>query len=191
MTEPGFIASTMSLVQSSGASRFGISAVVMTMSMSGASSRNFSSCASRNSGLDGGGIAAGRGAVLLLFLEIEEDELGAHRFDLLGHFGAHVEGIGDRAQRGRGADGGKTRHAGADDQHLGRRHLARRGDLPGEEAAEVVARLDHRAVARDVGHRRQRVHLLRAADARHHVHRDDGGAPVLGALPSAPRSEAG
>ena len=53
MTEPGFIASTMSLVHSTGASRPGISAVVMTMSICGASSRNFFSCASRNSGLDG------------------------------------------------------------------------------------------------------------------------------------------
>ena len=52
MTEPGFIAATISSVQSSGASRFGISAVVMTMSISGANSRNLASCASRNSGLD-------------------------------------------------------------------------------------------------------------------------------------------
>jgi hypothetical protein len=34
-----------------------------------------------------------------LLLEVEIDELGAHRFDLLGHFGAHVEGVGDRAER--------------------------------------------------------------------------------------------
>ena len=53
MTEPGFIASTMSSVQSFGAGRPGISAVVMTMSISGASSRNFASCFSRNSGLEG------------------------------------------------------------------------------------------------------------------------------------------
>ncbi len=53
ITLPGFIAWTMSAVHSFGASRPGISAVVMTMSMSGASSRNFSSCFSRNSGLEG------------------------------------------------------------------------------------------------------------------------------------------
>jgi seryl-tRNA(Sec) selenium transferase len=63
---------------------------------------------------------------------------------------------------GRRADGGKTRDACADHQHLGRRHLAGGGHLAGKEAAEIVARLDHRAVAGDVGHRRQRVHLLRA-----------------------------
>ena len=50
---PGFIAATMSSVQSFGAGRPGISAVVMTISMSGASSRNLASCFSRNSGLDG------------------------------------------------------------------------------------------------------------------------------------------
>ena len=49
----GFIAATMSSVQSFGAGRPGISAVVMTMSISGASSRNLASCFSRNSGLDG------------------------------------------------------------------------------------------------------------------------------------------
>ncbi len=53
MTEPGFIDWTMSSVQSSGASRLGMSAVVITMSISGAISRNFLSCASRNSGLEG------------------------------------------------------------------------------------------------------------------------------------------
>ncbi|CUH98639.1 hypothetical protein PHA8399_00753 [Leisingera aquaemixtae] len=52
MTDPGFIAATMSASHSLGASRFGISAVVMTMSISGASSRNLASCASRNSGED-------------------------------------------------------------------------------------------------------------------------------------------
>ncbi len=54
MTEPGFIASTMSFVQSTGAARFGISAVQITMSISGASSRNFASCFSWNAGLLGG-----------------------------------------------------------------------------------------------------------------------------------------
>ena len=52
-TDPGFIAATMSASQSFGAGRPGISAVVMTMSISGASSRNFSSCFSRNSGDEG------------------------------------------------------------------------------------------------------------------------------------------
>jgi hypothetical protein len=94
-------------------------------------------------------------------------------------------------KRGRGADGGKACHTGADHQHLGRRHLARGGHLTGEEAAEIVARLDHGAVTGDVGHRRQRVHLLRAADARHHVHGDDRLAPLWRRPSSAFHSAAG
>ncbi|MPL99903.1 hypothetical protein SDC9_46124 [bioreactor metagenome] len=130
-------------------------------------------------GARGRGIATCRGAVLGLFLEIEIDEFGAHRFDLLGHFGTHVEGIGDRAKRGGRADRGQTRDAGADDQHLGRRHLARRRHLTGEEAAEVVRGLHHGAIARDVRHRAERVHLLRPRDPRHHVHRDEVRAGFL------------
>ncbi len=129
-------------------------------------------------GARGRRIAARRRAVGLGFGEVQVDELGAHGFDLLCHFGPHVERIGDRTQRGRGSDGGQTGHAGADDQHLGRGHLARRRHLSGEEAAKVVARLDHRAVTGDVGHGRQRVHFLRARNPRHHVHRDDGGAGI-------------
>ena len=52
ITEPGFMLATMSGVQSSGASRFGINAVVMTISISGAISRNFDNCAAENSGDD-------------------------------------------------------------------------------------------------------------------------------------------
>jgi hypothetical protein len=43
-------------------------------------------------------------------------------------------------------------------------------------------RLDHRAVAGDVGHGRKRVHLLGARDARHHVHRDGGDALLFSLL---------
>ena len=125
-------------------------------------------------GARGRGIAAGGGTVLRL-LEGEEDELRAHRLDLLGDFRPHVEGIGDGPQAGRRADRGEPGHAGSHHQHLGRRHLAGGGDLTGEEAAEMVAGLDHGAVTGDVGHRGERVHLLGARDARHHVHGHDGG----------------
>ena len=53
MTEPGFMIFTISSVHSFGAGRPGIRAVVMTMSISGASSRNLASCFSRNSGDEG------------------------------------------------------------------------------------------------------------------------------------------
>ena len=73
-----------------------------------------------------------------------------------------------------GADRGQPGDAGADDEHPRRRGLAGRGDLAGEHAAERVGRLDHRAVAGDVGHRGQHVHRLRAGDARHGVQRQAG-----------------
>ena len=123
-------------------------------------------------------VAAGGGAVLRP-LELEEHELGAHGFDLLGDLGAHVEGADDGAERDRGADGGEAGDAGAYHEHLGGRDLAGGGDLAGEEAAEVVAGLDDRPVAGDVRHRAQRVHLLGAADAGHHVHGDGGDALAL------------
>ncbi|MNX95537.1 hypothetical protein D3C86_1278150 [compost metagenome] len=130
----------------------------------------------------GGGITAGGCAVLALVGEIEIDEFGAHALDLFGHFRAHVEGIGDGAERGGRADGGKTGNASADDQHLGGRHLAGGGHLTGEEAAEIIAGLDDRAITGDVGHGGQGVHLLGAGNARHHVHGDDICALFLGLL---------
>src|SRR6185503_15859446 len=52
-----------------------------------------------------------------------------------------------------------------------------RGDLSAEEAPEMMRGLDHRAVARDIGHRGQRVELLGAREARHAVHREHGELP--------------
>jgi hypothetical protein len=129
----------------------------------------------------GRGIAAGRSRVLGL-LEFEEDELGAHRLDLLGDLGADVEGVDDGAERDRGADRREAGDAGANDEHLGGRHLAGGGHLAGEEAAEVVAGLDDRAVAGDVRHRGEGIHLLGAADARHHVHGERSDALCLQGL---------
>ncbi len=103
--------------------------------------------------------------------DLDGQELGAHRLHLIGGRGADVEGADDRAQALGGAERGQAGDAGADHQHLGRRHLAGGGDLPGEERPELLGRLDDRAVARDVGHRRQRVDLLGPADARDAVHR--------------------
>ena len=124
------------------------------------------------------GVTARFRAVLGFLGEIEIDEFGAHALDLLGDFRAHVEGVGDRAEGCGGADGRKTRDARAHDEDLRRRHLAGRRDLSGEEAAEIAARLDHRPVAGDIGHGGQGIHLLGARDARHHVHGDDGRAPI-------------
>ena len=82
------------------------------------------------------GVAAAAGAFLLV---VDLHELAAQRLHLVGHFGARVVGAHDGAQADGGADRRQARDAGADDEHLGRRHLARGGDLAGEEAAEVRA----------------------------------------------------
>ena len=107
------------------------------------------------------GVAAAAGA---FFLVVDLDEFAAQRHDLVGHLGARVVGAHDGAQVRRRADGRQAGDAGTGDEHLGRRHLARGGDLAVEEAAEGVGGLDHGAVAADAGHRGQRVHLLRAGE---------------------------
>ena len=135
------------------------------------------------------GISTRCGPVLHLGrIEFQEHEFRPHALDLLGHFGAHVKRIGDRAQRGRSANRGQPGHPGTNHQHLGRGHFARRGDLPGEEAPEIAARLDHRAIAGDIGHRGQRVHLLGPADPGHHVHGNHRRPRAPPPFSSAPRS---
>ena len=111
----------------------------------------------------------------------DAQELGAHRLDLLADLGPRVEGPDDRAQAAGRADRGEPGDPGADDEHLGRRDLAGRGDLAGEQRAELVGRLDHRAVAADVGHRREHVERLGARDAGHRVHRERGHARLRSA----------
>ena len=87
-----------------------------------------------------------------VLLEFQHQEFGAHGFDLFGDLGANVESADNRAKRSRGADGGKAGDAGADHQNFGRWYLAGGGDLAGEEPAELVAGLDHGAIAGDVRH---------------------------------------
>ena len=58
---------------------------------------------------------------------------------LLPHGRPRVERADDGAEAARGADRREPGDAGADDQHLARRHLAGGGDLAGEEAAESAA----------------------------------------------------
>jgi len=52
----------------------------------------------------------------------------------------------------------------------GRRHLARRGHLTGEEPAEPVGGLDYRAITGDVGHRGEHVQRLCPRNARYRIH---------------------
>ena len=117
------------------------------------------------------GIAADARALLDV---VDRDEFAPQGLDLVSDLGARVVGAHDGPQARRRPDGREAGDAGADDEHLRGRNLAGGGDLTGEEAAELVRSLDDRAVAADVGHRRQCVELLRARHARHAVHREDG-----------------
>src|SRR5690606_37936909 len=101
---------------------------------------------------------------------------GAHGVDLLGRRGGHVEGQHLRTEAARRADGGEPGDARADDEDGGGRRRARRGDLAGEHPAELGRRLDHGAVARDVGERAEHVERLGARDARDGVERERGDA---------------
>ncbi len=160
MTLPGFMLFTMSAVISLGAGLPGISAVVMMMShflrLLGVhlALRLLEALAHHL------GVAAAAGT---FFLVIDLDEFAAQRHDLVGHFGAGVVGAHDGAQAGGGADRGQAGHAGAGDEDLGRRNLARGRDLAVEEAAEGIGGLDDGAVAGDAGLGGQSIHLLGAA----------------------------
>ena len=175
ITLPDFIEATISSVISRGAGRPGISAVVMTMSTSGTCSAYIERRAAVEVLAHLPGVAVGAD---LRLAGRHGHVLTAQRADLLGHLRADVGRPHDRPQAARRADRRQARDAGAGDQHLRRRHLAGRGDLPGEEPAEGVRRLDHRPVAGDVGHRGQHVHRLRPGDPRDGVHRQRGDRPL-------------
>ena len=118
-------------------------------------------------GRRGGCVTAIAGAA---FIEVEEKELGPHRFNLLGNFGPHVERADNCTQRLSRTNGSQTGHARADNQHFGWGNFARCCDLTGEKAPEGISGLDHRPVSGNVCHRRQRIHFLGAGNPRHHFH---------------------
>ena len=96
--------------------------------------------------------------------------------NLFLHFKTGIKGAHDGAHALGGTDGRESGDAGADDQYLGRRHFTGGGDLTGKEAAEYTGRFNDGAIAGDVGHRAQGIHLLRARDTRHAVHGQHIGA---------------
>ena len=121
-------------------------------------------------------------------VEIELDETRAEALDLLGDGGPDIVGLHDRAQPSRRRDRLQAGDAGADHEH------ARGGDGAGgghhqrEHLREFARGQQHRPVARDRGHRAERVHRLRATDPRQQLEgerahpalrerRDRAGAP--------------
>ena len=172
----------MSAVMMRGAGRPGISAVVMMMS----TSLRLLGVQRRLAGLVVVahllGVASGRDFGRR---GVDVEVLPAEGLDLVGDLGARVGGLDDGAHAACRADGGQTGDPCADHEHLGGRHLARRGHLPGEEPAEGVRGFDDSAVPGDVGHRRQHVQRLRPRDARdgvHRQHRDRAGGELLDEL---------
>ena len=115
------------------------------------------------------GVSALSGA---LFLEVQLEELAAHALDLLLDLGTCVESADDCAEATRRADRSESCDAAADHQHLGGRHAPGGCRLSREQSGIRVDRFDHGAIAGEIRHRAQRVHLLGAGDAGNLVHRD-------------------
>ena len=168
-TDPGCIASTISVVMRIGARFPGMSAVVITTSLRGDDFDHHLALAPVERLVLRLGVAA------LVFrvggFERQLDESGAEALHLLLDRGPHVVGLDLGAEPARRRDRLKSRDAGADDEH------ARRRDGPGgrhqhrKHARQVVGGEQHALVAGDGRHRRQRVHALRARDPWHQLHR--------------------
>ena len=102
--------------------------------------------------------------------DVEHHEARAQAFDLFLDGGADVVAADHRAQPARGGDGLQSGDARADHQHARRRDRSRGGHQHGEHAGQGIGGDQHRLVAGDGGHGGQRVHALRARDARHQLH---------------------
>ncbi len=108
--------------------------------------------------------------------EVEFQRAAAERGDLLPGGAADVEAGDDRAQPLGGGDGLQAGDAGAEHEHLGRRHGAGGGGHHPEEAAGLAGGDQHRRVAGGGGLRGERVHRLGARRARDRLHREAGDA---------------
>ena len=169
MTLPGFMPATMSSVTMRGALRPKTWAVVMTMSALAQCLAIASRCLCEL--LLGQFLGV---AVLGLpgFAEVDLDEPGPQRLDLLLDHGPGVEGLDPGAQALGGGDGLQAGHAGADDEDPGRGDRAGRGHHHGQDLVQPLGGQDHRHVAGQVGLRTERVHLLGERGARNHLHAD-------------------
>ena len=154
------MALTMSSSQSLGAGRFGINAVVITMSIVASDFAEFGKLGvAEFFGLNRS-IAAGSRAILLFFFKIQIDKFGAHRFDLFGHFRTHVKCIGDSTKRNRRTNCGQSGNTGANNENACWRHFTGSSDLTGEETTKIVTRFDYSAITGNVRHGGQSVHFL-------------------------------
>jgi hypothetical protein len=104
---------------------------------------------------------------------VQHDEPRAETLDLLLHRRANVVPADDRAQPTRRRDRLQSRDARADHQHTRWRNRSRCRHQHRKHAGQGIGRDQHRLIARDRGHRGERVHALRARNARHQLHREE------------------
>ena len=96
------------------------------------------------------GVAAGGFGLLELFV-LDRKKLGAETFDLLLDRGPHIGRGDDGAKPPRSRDCLQAGDADAHHEHFGRWDGARRGHHHGKSPPKRFRRLDHRAVARQIG----------------------------------------
>jgi hypothetical protein len=101
--------------------------------------------------------------------QVHIQELRAQRPHLLARGGANVVRLHHGAQPSRGGDRLQPRNSSADHKDPRRSNGSRSGHQHGEEARQRVCGQDHGLIASNRGHRRQRVHRLRARDARNQL----------------------
>jgi hypothetical protein len=133
-------------------------------------------------------IAAGR----LLGANTELQERRADGLDLLLHRRPDVERRHDRAETPRGRDRLEAGDTGAEHEDARRRDRPRRGHQEGKQLRHAVGADQRSLVARDGRLGGQRIHRLRARDARDRLHRErDHAVPLepLNAFPIGQRLE--
>ena len=173
-TEPGFMPSTIAAVTSSGAARPGTAAVVIS-DVGGGDVRREQLALALGAVL---GHLAGVAAGALDGVEVEVDERGAHRADLVGRGRAHVVRADDRAQPLGGGDRLQAGDARAEDEHPRGLDGAGGGHQQREELGQPVGADQRGAVAGAQRLRGQRVHRLGPRDARQQLERQRGGPGV-------------
>jgi hypothetical protein len=178
-TEPGFIWATVSALNSVGALRPGISAVVMTISACLALVHGLG-LALHPAGRHGPRVTADTDGAFALFVGLvgHVDELGAEGFDLLFHRGAHVRRFDHGTQTFRRGNACKPGHAGAENQHARRFHGTCSGHQHRHEARIVMSGQQHGFIAGNVGLRGQHIQALGAGGTRCGLERERGHAAL-------------
>ena len=109
------------------------------------------------------------GVLLGVRLDAGLHESRAERLDLIAHRGADVERLHDGAEPTAGRDRLKSRDARSQDERPRRGDRSGSGHHQREDAREPNSGDDRSVVSRERRHRREHVHVLGAADARHRL----------------------